>query len=425
MLFITGALYGTRFHRAGLSFAASAEEEQALNGNEDEAKTVLKIASWYAEEDLTYIRAYLEEKFPNYKFVLQYVDKTNYESIIDSQLSYKGAPDIIYMDSGMVKKHAASKYIIPLTDYINGFSKDAWTAFGYGNHIYAIPNTSQYVCMFYNKKLFEEKDVKVPYSYYSFIGACDNFRITKKIVPVAVSLKSPYSLSDSALTYLAGSYLSTDKGSGFGGRLQYGRASFVDETLFYFEDWELLMEHKIFTKEMFAKDSLTALEEFVSGEAAMIIGGPEVYNAIIRRAPDMEIGTLPFYSKYGCRQVIINGCDLGFAVNANSNNLDDAIEVMKSLSTYEGQQALWMDRPGSQTYYVDTDFENSEVYDGIQECIEKGYCYVPWADWGGELCKPVRFQLGKELQYVLLERQSVETALRKVDELVDDILHYY
>ncbi len=425
----TGALFENVFTKAGLVFAASEdtkgdqqESGKAVKGVPDGEKTIIRIASWYQEYDLANLQAYLARQFPKYEFEYVYIEKNNYAPIMDSQLSYKGAPDIIYMDQEMVEKHVLTRYIANLTDICGDFASEAQVAFGYGNAVYAVPNTSQFECIYYNKDLFREKGVQVPYSYQSFIGSCDNLRIVKKIKPIAVSLKNPYAVSNSLLAVVSADYFGTDRGSGFGGRIQYGRTNFTKEFTPFMADWEELVRHEVFTKEMYTKDSRTALEEFASGKAAMILGGPETYNAIIRMRPDMNMGTLPFFSTRARMKAMIGGCDVGLALNANAMHFDEAKEVLKSLTTPAGQYALWQDRPGSQTYLKKTQFENSEVYKELTECREQGLVFSPWMDWGAELNGPIHYQLGVEMQKVILGKQSCEDALAKVDKRVEEIL---
>ena len=179
----------------------------------------------------------------------------------------------------------------------------------------------------------------------------------------------------------------------------------------------------MYTREMYTIDSRTALEEFASGKAAMIVGGPETYNAIMRLRPDMNMGTLPFYGKRGRLKAVIGGCDVGLTLNANSMNIDKARKVLTSLASPAGQYALWQDRPGSQTYLKYTQFENSEVYEGLTECREQGLVFSPWMDWGSELNGPIHYQLGRELQKVILGKQTTNQALAKVDKRVSEILN--
>ncbi len=427
---ITGALFEKSFSKTDLVFAASEEEKadirvvKEVNGLDDildKDKTVIRVASWYQEYDLANLQAYLARQFPEYTFEYVYIDKSNYEPIMDAQLSCGGAPDIIFMDQEMVEKHARTRYIANVSDITVGFTEEAKRSFDYGDAVYAVPNTSQFECIYYNKDLFREKGVIVPYSFDTFIGACDNLRIVKKITPLAVSLKNPYALSNSVLAVVSADYFCTDRGRGFGGRLQYGRTTFTEEFEPFMDEWEELIEHKVFTKEMYTIDNVTALEKFASGKAAMIVGGPETYNAIIRMRPDMNMGTLPFFGKRGRLKAMIGGCDVGLALNADSTKYDEAKKVLTSLSSPAGQYALWQDRPGSQTYLKYTQFENNEVYAGLTECREQGLIYSPWMDWGSDLNGPIHYQLGKELQKVILGKQTTDQALAKVDKRVDEI----
>jgi multiple sugar transport system substrate-binding protein len=421
VLFLAGAMAKDYFSQAGRSFAASQEQNDHKKDLEDRL-SVIKIATWYTPDDLTYLRAYLARKFPDYEFEYVYIDKSNYEPIMDSQLSERGAPDILFMDQEMIQKHAATGYIENLSDICGSFDERAWKAFSYGDAMYAIPDTSQFECIFYNKELFREKGVEVPYSFYSFLGSCDRFRLDHGIKPLAVSLKNPYALADSALAVFAADYFSVDRGSGFGARLKYGRANFTTEITPFIPDWEMLLDHEVFTREMYTIDALTAVEEFANGEAAMIAGGPETYNAVIRLNPEMKLGTLPTFGTRGRYKAVIGGCDLGFTLNAKSPNSEKAKEVLKSLTTFGGQHALWKDRPGSQTYLRDTYFVNSEVYDGLTDCMEKELIFAPWMDWGRELNGPIHYQLGVELQKVLLKKQSTAEAFESLDKAIYRIL---
>ena len=422
---LTGALCGGIPGDASLSFAASKEQEkESSTGSHLEGRSdVIRIGTWYADNYLYSLKAFLARTFPDYEFEFEYVDKSNYEPIMDAKLSSKSAPDILYVDREMVQKHARTGYILNVTDICDDFTDEAKIALGYGNAVYAVPNTSQFECIYYNKTLFKDKGVEVPTSLPTFIGACDELRIVKQITPLATSVKDPYDMADLALGVLSANYFSTDRGSGFGGRLQYGRTTFTSEVMPYMSDWSVLLNHNILTNDHYTSDEMTAIEQFVNEEAAMIIGGPETYSTVIRENPTMNIGTMPFFGTSGAQKAIIGGCDVGFAVNANGLNVERAIEVVTAFTTYEGQQALSIDRPGSVTYLKDVTFASSQVYSGIKECYEKGLVFTPWMDWGVELNKQTHYKFGRELQRVLLGRESLADALKNTDALVYEILH--
>lgn len=187
------------------------------------------------------------------------------------------------------------------------------------------------------------------------------------------------------------------------------------------KDWETLIEHKVLTADMYTADGKRAIEEFVSEEAAMIVGTPETYVAIREARPEMKIGTLPYFGTEGEGMAIIGGCDLGFALNSNAMNYDKAKEVLASLARVDGQEALWKDRPGSQTYLEGTAFNVDEAFKGIEVCYKKGLVFTPWMEWGQDLNRQVHYSFGRELQKVLLKREKLEEALENVDKLVNEI----
>ena len=416
---LTGALFEAIFAQADLSFAASQDgAKKPVSGGGD--RCVIWIATWYKDYDLTYLRAFLAKAFPDYDIEFEYVDKSNYESIIDSKLSYKGAPDILYVDREMVSKHALTGYFSDITDLTEGFDEMARRSFMYGNCVYAVPCTSQFECIYYNKDILAEKKIAVPDSFDTFME-CGMQLKKQGLKPVTTSLKYPYDTANMVLAVVAANYLHTDRGKGFGGRLQYGRTTFLEELGPYMGDFEKLIKSGIITKDMCVIDTRTAVEEFTVGEAAMILGGPETYNAIIGENPGMNIGTLPVYAENG--KAIIGGCDVGFALNANAEHMDEAIEVLTALATVQGQNALWQDRPGSQTYLSGTSFTNEKVFSGISNMIDDELAFTPWMDWGQELNKAAYYQLGREMQRVLLGRESMDEALKSVDMTVYEILN--
>ncbi len=421
---LTGALFAVVPTKAGLSFAASSEDrpgKKDTGSGAGDARRLVRIATWYNDYNLTYLKAFLATKFPDYDIEFEYVDKSNYEPIIDSKLSYGGAPDILYVDREMVSKHALTGYISVITDLCEGFNEKGQRAFMYGNSIYAVPCTSQFECIYYNRELFSENNIPFPVSYYAFIDCCNELRDRRNIKPVTMSLKNPYTVSNLVLATVAANYLHTDRGKGFGGRLQYGRTTFYEELGPYMKDFNEMLEDQIFTHDMYVIDARTAVEEFTDGEAAMIFGGPETYNAILENNPGMDIGTMPIFGSEG--KAIIGGCDVGFALNSASPHMEEATEVLKALATPQGQYAMWQDRPGSQTYLEDTTFENEKVFSGIKDMISKELAFTPWMDWGQELNKAAYYSLGREMQNVLLGKEDTDTALKNVDEVVYEILH--
>ncbi len=410
-----GTVCGRTIENADRCFAAPRQVE---------AENTIKIGTWYLDSDLLHLKAFLAKQFPETEIEFVYIARSNYESIIDSQLSYRGAPDIIYVDQEMAQKHAASGYISDITELGHNFREDAQRAFSYNDRVYAVPNTSQFSCIYYNKSLFEEKGVEVPSDLDTFVGACDFFRVVRKIEPLAASLREPYDASDFIFSIYAADYFNTARGASFGTRRQSGETSFTDEMERHNHIIRRLTQHYIVTADMYAMDKESAVKEFVDWDAAMIYGGPEEYNAIIRADPSMRLGTIPMFGSSKTSKAFIGGCDCGFALNKYATNTEMAWQILRAISEHDGQEALWKDRPGSQTYLNGVKFFNGTAFEGLNEMIQARKFYLPWRSFGQDLCNPIRYNLGKETQKIILGKVSTVRAMQNIDAAIDDILRY-
>ena len=384
----------------------------------DDTQTV-RVATWFDKSYTSNLRAYLAHRFPNYQFEFVYIDKAHYESIIDAQLSFKGAPDIIYVDQSMARKNAKNGYIIPLTKYCVDFSAEALDAFRYENDVYAVPNTSCFECIYLNKGLFDKYGMKEPHNSEEFIAMCNFIRKAKGIKPLSAGMKDYETVSRSALSTLQVNYFETEYGSGFGARQSYGRSVFYNELYEGLKDWETLIQQDIFTADMYNMDKQAAIQEFISGESLMLIAGPEDYSRIRATNPQMEISTFPTgWGSYG--PILMGGCDLGFAINANSMNVEAAKEVVAALANSEGQYAIWKDRVGSRTYLCGISFDNPDAFDGIEEAFDKNLLYLPVLDWGEE-GSDMNVIFGKELQKVLVGEKTLNMALMETDIQINNM----
>ncbi|MBO6242048.1 MAG: extracellular solute-binding protein [Butyrivibrio sp.] len=387
--------------------------EDTMDSKNMEEAEIIRVATWYDDSYTSNLRTYLVHRFPYYKFEFVYIDKAHYESIIDAQLSFKGAPDIIYVNQNMARKNAKNGYIIPLTAYCSNFDTEALDAFWYDKDTYAVPGTTCFECMYINKDLFDKYGMKVPKNTQEFIAMCDFMIRGKRMKALSAGFMDYQTVSNSAQSVLQANYFGTEYGSGFGARLNYSRSVFYNDLFEPLKDWEQMIKHGIITADMYNMDKQAAIKEFVSGESFMLVAGPEDYNRIRVANPDMELGTLPMgWGRYG--PLIIGGCNLGFAVNANAMNLEGAKEVVAALSNNEGQFAIWKDRVGSRTYLRGTNFDNPEAFEGIEDAFDTNQVFLPVLEWG-EDGPGMNVIFGKELQQVIVGKKPLNMALMETD----------
>ncbi|SEG33147.1 multiple sugar transport system substrate-binding protein [Butyrivibrio sp. Su6] len=404
--------------------AVTESASEGVTGNATEKRTdqnleTIRVATWYDNSYTSNLRAYLARRFPNYKIEFVYIDKAHYEPIIDAQFTFKGAPDIIYVDQVMARKNARNGNITPLTAYCSNFETESLEAFWYDKDTYAVPSTSCFECIYLNKGLFDKYGIKEPHNIDEFIEMCDFIRLGKKMKPLSAGMIDYEAVSSSAQSILQMNFFGTEYGSGFGARIKDGRSIFYNDLNEYLVEWERLLKHQIFTADMYTMDKQAAIAEFVAEESFMLIGGPEDYNRIRVANPEMELGTLPTgWGRNG--PIMIGGCNCGFAVNASSINIDAAKEIVASLSNHEGQFAIWKDRVGSRSYLRKTTFDNPVAFEGIEEVFEKNQLYMPVLGWG-DSGPDINMIFGKELQQVLLGKEPINMALMQVDIKVNNM----
>jgi len=395
--------------------ASSSEDTQQVAivpKEEKESRKVIRIATWYDDSHSTNIKAFLAKRFPEYDFEYTYIQRTNYESVIDSQISYNGAADIICVTENMAKKYAVGGYLAPITNMVKGFSEDAIDTFKYQNEYYAVPGVSSFECHYYNQDYFDKLGFSEPSVYSDFNDMCKVI-LDNGMKPLSAGLKDKEGLASSVIAVMQGAYFNTPEGESFGERLQKGEASFYEELYPKIDIWYSFIEEGIFTPDMCLMDKQAAIEEFASGKTVFFVGGPEDYNQIYKANPSIRLGTIPFGGKDDGSQLLLGGCEYGFAVVNGNKNMEDALNVLRSLTTMIGQRALWKDSPGSKTYLRNIKFKTPKEFDNLEYALEN-CLYMPYTGWG-YYSREISVELENELQQVLLGRETLENAFKRVD----------
>ncbi len=383
-------------------------------------ETGITITGWLEEPYTKNLLAYLAEKYPEYQFEYHYVGKKSYESITDAELASGLAADIVMVNPVMARKHGKNGYIEDLTKYCDVFSDEAWNAFSYEGKMYVIPSTSEYLCTFYNRAIFETLGRNMPNKFDEYLEFCDYVIDEKGIKPLSCGIKDSDLVADNALAFLAANYFNTDAGRGFGDRLSKGDTTFQEEILPYLYQWKELVNHRVFVKEMCIMDSEAAIEAFTAGDTLMYLGRVEDYNRIIEKNPEIRVGTIGVAGAVQGTPVLIGGCNCGFAVNTYCRKKDIVIEIVSQLASEEGQRALWNDRIGSTTYLKGVEFKNPTEFDGLRPTIHAGRVYLPWTEWG-EHGSQIYEIFGKELQRVVTGDRSLDVAVRVIDYEVSQL----
>lgn len=382
-------------------------------------KTKIRMTYWNSEDTVQALLDYLDENVPDVEIEYQFIDNSNYDTIVDTQLSAEEGPDIICESPGSALKHARLGYLEKLDDLGGKYSDAGTSVYSYDGSVYALPGISWFEGIYYNKTMFEENEIELPATFDEYIEVCKKFQ-EKDIIPLAAGLKSWEPMLKNSMAFVTAEYLSTEEGKTFGEKYRNGEATLDGTWNTYLEKWSEMIKEGVYTTDMTGIDHDQALEQFATGQAAMFCSGPWDLETIQSKNPDLVIDMMPFYGTEASDGWLIGGPGCGFAVNANSKNKEAAMKVVEALSTVEGQAALWENNQGGSSYLEGASFELPEVYAGASKALEAGNVYCPWNEWG--TAAPAHETYGTEMQSYLLEEQDLSTTLQNVDTAVAELL---
>lgn len=395
--------------------AGQTKTETAASGE----KTKIRMTYWNSEDTVAALLDYLKTAVPDVEIEYQFIDNSNYDTIVDTQLSAGEGPDIICESPGSSLKHARLGYLASLDELAAGYSAAGTSVYSYDGSVYALPGISWFEGIYFNKALFEENKIELPKTFDEYIAACKKFK-ELGITPLAAGLKSWEPMLKNSMAFVAAEYLSTDAGKNFGSDYRDGVTTMDGTWNTYLEKWSEMIKEGVYTTDMTGIDHDQALEQFAAGDAAMFCSGPWDLEAITAKNPDLKIDMMPFYGTTESAGWLIGGPGCGFAVNEKSANKEAAMKVLTALSTVEGQAALWENNQGGSSYLNGAAFELPEAYTSVSTTLAAGNVYCPWNEWGA--AAGAHEEYGTQMQSYLLGTQDLSETLKNVDAAVAELL---
>ncbi len=393
--------------------------QSAAAGQSENGKVKVRMTYWNSEDTMKAMLDYLAEAVPDVEIEYQFIDNSNYDTIVDTQLSAGEGPDIICESPGSALKHARLGYLEPLNDLGAKYSAAGTSVYSFDGSIYALPGISWFEGIYFNRQMFEENQIELPETFDEYIAVCKKFQ-ELGITPLAAGLKSWEPMLKNSMAFVAAEYLSTDAGKNFGSDYREGRAKLEGTWDPYLEKWTEMISEGVYTTDMTGIDHDQALEQFATGGAAMFCSGPWDLETIMNKNPDLKIDMMPFYGTKESDGWLIGGPGCGFAANAGSANKDAVIKVLTAISTVDGQKSLWENNQGGSSYLEGAVFDLPEAYNSASKTLAAGNVYCPWNEWG--VAAGAHEVYGTEMQSYLLGTQDLKTTLANVDAAVAELL---
>lgn len=382
-------------------------------------KTKVRMTYWNSEDTMKAMLEYLAEAVPDVEVEYQFIDNSNYDTIVDTQLSAGEGPDIICESPGSALKHARLGYLEPLNDLGAKYSDAGTSVYSFDGSVYALPGISWFEGIYFNRQLFEENGIELPKTFDEYIAVCKKFE-ELGITPLAAGLKSWEPMLKNSMAFMTAEYLSTDAGKSFGADYRDGKVKMEGTWDPYLEKWSEMIASGVYTTDMTGIDHDQALEQFATGGAAMFCSGPWDLETIMSKNPELQIDMMPFHGTKESAGWLIGGPGCGFAANAKSANKDAAMKILTAISSVDGQKALWENNQGGSSYLEGAAFDLPDAYNSVSDTLAAGNVYCPWNEWG--VAAGAHEVYGTEMQSYLLGAQDLKTTLTNVDTAVTELL---
>lgn len=397
------------------------EKEAAKPAAEASGEVVkLRMMGYNAESvRATYLK-YLSEKLPNIEIEFEFVAQDNFDNVLNSQLQAGEGPDIIEV-GGQTRLLAKAGYLLDLTDqeFIGNYQEAGIQPYTTDGKVYAAPLQSWYEGIFYNRTIFNDNGIAVPKTWDEFI------EIHKKLEEAGIKAQTMGAQSyepmmKQSIALVNNEFYSKAENSGFDEQFNKGEGMLAVSWLPAVTEWYKIVEAGCLTEEMLGLSYDQALDEFATGKAAMWECGPWAVETILSKNPEMDLGMFPIPGTNGQEPGwLVGGPGSAFAINANSEHIEEALQVLSATATQEAQQALIKDNAGS-SFVKGVEVDLGDIYAECEAAFAAGHVYAPWtAAWDNG--NAVTEGYGKSLQEVLAGSKTVEEALKDADSINNDL----
>jgi len=311
-------------------------------------KMLITIRAEY-DVDYDHMEAALEKKFPDVDvvFVLHWTSDTPYE--LQQSLIGGNAEDIIISAFMPAVNKIAPKYLIDLSasELTSKYRMSALNDCQYDGRLYYLPGPSDMISLIYNRTMFEQHGWKAPHSRSGFFDLC------KKINASGIRALQPACVNPPDAQTLFTSFIYRDLFAGLDNykwliNYQQGRTSMSGHMEPAFDNLSFLKSYGLIRSSDFdIRRANRSKMEYNDDKCAMIIETQmaEAYSKLY--GSKNEFAMMPFWNgndENSGYLVIKKNYYIGLNADLkhpeNQKKLAKIIDIMKYISTPEGQRAI-------------------------------------------------------------------------------------
>ena len=384
----------------------SEESAGSTEGGSSVERTTISMTYWNPQETMQPLIDLIEEKLP-VSIQYNYLGAASYFTTIRMKLLANNAEDILSFSPGEELNYGRQGLLADVSSICGDDFTDSSP--------YYVPMNTWYEGIAYNKDIFAEHNITVPTTFDEFVEVCKKLR-DEGVVPFTIGAKGTDSLTKCFLGYIQAEYQLQDAGKDFDEKYAVGESSMAQEWTPFLEKWKILIDENIINRDHLGITASQALDEFVTGYAAMTPTGTWAYETIKQKNFNLNFGLMPYLGEKAENACLVGGAGGGYCINTASPNYDLAWKVLEVIASPEGQEAMLAASPGSGSLRKGISYEIPEEFADIKQVLDNGRIYCAWHHWGDANVLP---DFGGMVQELILGRTTVGDGLTRVDTLAE------
>ncbi|NLO99315.1 MAG: extracellular solute-binding protein [Clostridiaceae bacterium] len=272
----------------------------------------------------------LAKKYPNITLNWECVDWGKDFQPKMQQYLQSGVPDIMIGKAQDIATYGSMGVLADLTgkEYISRMLDAAVPGVTLDGKVYGIVYNALYQGVYYNRKLFEENNVKVPTNLNELQAAIDKFN-SLGITPFASHMVDTWSIGNVTMQFAINDVFA--KNPTWGDDFRAGKVNFIDSPEYRKAyEYNKLIYDNTWTNETFSLQQTDCDARLVQGKAAMKVSGSWSIQNFLDIDENFDFGIFPFPNQTGDAKLIFepNMCYMKSATTEHSDAVDKVFDVI-------------------------------------------------------------------------------------------------
>lgn len=349
------------------------------------------------------------EAHPEVTFERRNIPRGDYTRTLIQTATSGSGPDLLIAANWETGAYADAGMIVDLSSYVAEWGQQdkyypvMWELTQYDGSTYAIPHFSDVYAIWYNKAIFAEAGIEPPTTWDEMQTAAE-----------ALSDGSRYGLAFSAITGSEGANAFIIRALGAGVEPENFD---TPEGLRAAEQWRALVENGAVSRGALNWTDDDVKDQFISGNAAMMINSATYVAAMAEEAPDLDWGIIPVPVDAEPATLMQND---NLAIGATTEHEAIAWDVIEFFQTEEALNA-YLPQRGKLPARIDVgqsaQWAEDPVYGVFTAELANG-----WAPTGALAAAPEFFPNVQQVVQVAIGGGDIQPALAELDRKTADLL---